>query len=174
MAHVLASGQQSSCRRMFLSVLINYCVEDGMVKKILIMIPALLLLCVTAAMAAGESYMDADAFKAIIENQEPVIIADIQKPKDFQKHQFYGSIETSAYPVKTEEQQQLLDPVIEMFEKTGNRVILVGPRGTSAAKRAYKYLLEQSIPQDKLFILKGGIKEWPYKELFIDVAGGCA
>ncbi len=145
-----------------------------MVKKLLILMSALFLLSAAWATAAEINYIPADDFKAIIENNTPVIIADIQKPKDFQKHQFYGSIETSAYPVKTETQQQLLDKVVEMFEKTGNQVVIVGPRGTSAAKRAFKYLLDEAIPAEKLLILKGGIKEWPYKELLIDVAGGCA
>lgn len=128
----------------------------------------------TWAFAANINYIEADDFKAIIDDNTPVIIADIQKPKDFQKHQFYGSIETDAYPVKTETQQQLLDTIVEMFEKTGNQIVIVGPRGTSAAKRAFNYLLDEAIPADKLFILKGGIKQWPYKELLIDVAGGCA
>ena len=145
-----------------------------MVKKLLIFMSAFCLLSATWAFAAEINYIRADDFKTIIVNNTPVIIADIQKPKDFQKHQFYGSIETSAYPVKTETQQQLLDKVIEMFEKTGNQVIIVGPRGTSAAKRAFKYLLDEAVPAEKLLILKGGIKEWPHKDLLIDVAGGCA
>lgn len=145
-----------------------------MVKKLLILLSTFCLLSAVGAFAADINYISADDFKDIIENNTPVIIADIQKAKDFQKHQFYGSIETSAYPVKTETQQQLLDKVVEMFEKTGNQVVIVGPRGTSAAKRAFKYLLDQAVPAEKLFILKGGIKEWPYKDLLIDVAGGCA
>ncbi len=148
--------------------------EVIMVKKLLFLISVFCLLSAGNVFASDINYIAADDFKAIIENNKPVIIADIQKAKDFQKHQFYGSIETSAYPVKTETQQQLLDQVIEMYEKTGNQVVIVGPRGTSAAKRAFRYLLDQAVPVEKLFILKGGIKEWPYKELLIDVAGGCA
>lgn len=145
-----------------------------MVKKLLMLIPAFCLLSAAGVFAADINYISADDFKAIIENNKPVIIADIQKPKDFQKHQFYGSIETSAYPVKTETQQQLLDNIVEMYEKTGNQIVIVGPRGTSAAKRAFQYLLDQAVPAEKLFILKGGIKQWPYMDLLIDVAGGCA
>ena len=145
-----------------------------MIQRFLILIPAFCLFCVAAAFAAENNYIEADAFKTMIENNAPVIIADIQKPKNFQKHQFFGSIETGAYPVKTETQQQLLDQIIEMYEKTGNQIVIVGPRGTSAAKRALQYLEDEAVPVEKIFILKGGIKKWPYTELLIDVAGGCA
>ena len=61
-----------------------------------------------------------------------------------------------------------------MFEKTGSPIVIVGPRGTSGARRACEYLLEQGIPQEKIFLLDGGIRDWPYKEMLMDIAGGCA
>ncbi len=145
-----------------------------MLKKALLLAPVFWLLCTVTVFAADISYMPADDFKSMLDEKKPIVIADIQKPKEFKKHHFYSSIETNAYPVKTSDSRQQLDKVVNMYEKTGNPVIIVGPRGSSASKRALKYLLEQDIPADEVYILKGGIKAWPYKELLIDIAGGCA
>ena len=145
-----------------------------MFKKALVMVPAFWLLCTVVAVAADINYMAVDDFKSMLDGQKPVVIADIQKPKDFQKHHFYTAIETDAYPVKKDASKQLLDKVVDMYEKTGNPIVIVGPRGSSASKRAYKYLLEQDVPAQKVFILKGGLRAWPYKELLIDLSGGCA
>lgn len=145
-----------------------------MLKKALVMVPAFWLLCTVAAIAANINYMLADELKSMLDNKKPLVIADIQKTKEFKKHHFYSAIETSAYPVKSNADKQLLDKVVDMYAKTGNPIVIVGPRGSSASKRAYNYLLDQGVPEDKIFILKGGVKDWPYKELLIDIAGGCA
>jgi len=145
-----------------------------MLKKTLLLVSVFWMLFTVAAIAAEIQYMPADDLKTMLDDKKPVVIADIQKPKEFQKHHFYSAIETSAYPVKSDAEKQLLDKVVSMYEKTDNPIVIVGPRGSSASRRAYAYLLDQDVPEDKIFILKGGIKEWPYKELLIDIAGGCA
>lgn len=33
------------------------------------------------------------------------------------------------------------------------------------AKRSYDYLKENGVPEVKLYILKGGVEKWPYKEM---------
>jgi rhodanese-related sulfurtransferase len=145
-----------------------------MVKKFLLLIPAICMLCAFSAAAADMSFLTADEFKTMLDKNSPMVIADIQKPRDFQKKHFYDAIETDAYPVKKDADKKQLGQILEMYEKTGNPVIIVGPRGGSGSKRAYKYLLKGGVPADKLFILKGGMREWPYEELLIDTAGGCA
>ncbi len=143
-------------------------------KKLSVFVLALLLLCAGNVFAGGENFITAEDFKVILDGNKPAVIADIQKPKDFQKAHFYDAIETDAYPVKKDAEKEQLGKIVEMYQKTGNQVIIVGPRGGSGSKRAYQYLLEQGIPADKLFILKGGMRKWPYEELLIDTAGGCA
>ncbi|RLB86256.1 MAG: rhodanese-like domain-containing protein, partial [Deltaproteobacteria bacterium] len=113
-------------------------------------------------------------FKEWLADKKPMILADIQKSNDFKKHHFYGAIETNAYPVKTSGDVAKLDVILRMFHKTGNDVIILGPRGGSSAKRAGNYLLEEGVPMEKLFILDGGIRNWPEQEMLLDVAGGCA
>ena len=132
------------------------------------------LLCTVSATAANINSISSRDFKEMMDNRKPVIIADIQKMNDFRKHHFYAAIETNAYPVKSSFDKDKLETVIEMFEKTGNPIVVVGPRGTSASIRACEYLLERGIPQEKIFFLDGGIRDWPNPEMLMDIAGGCA
>ncbi|MCF6186555.1 MAG: rhodanese-like domain-containing protein [Desulfobulbaceae bacterium] len=133
------------------------------------------LLCFAAAAGAAElNFMDAARFKGLCSSKAPMVLADIQKPHDFKKHHFFAAVETDAYPVKTGADKAKLAVIQQMFQKTGNDVIVIGPRGGPASKRAAKYLIEQGIPADKVFILEGGVKKWPDQEMLLDVAGGCA
>ena len=135
----------------------------------------LLLGFVVATAAAAElNYMDAARFKGLCSSKAPMLLADIQKPHDFKKHHFFAAVETDAYPVKSASDKAKLDVIRQMFQKTGNDVILIGPRGGPASKRAANALIEQGIPADKVFILEGGVKKWPDQEMLLDVAGGCA
>jgi rhodanese-related sulfurtransferase len=144
-------------------------------KKVVKLIMVALLFCFTAtAWATDISMVDTHKFKEWLADKKPMILADIQKPNDFKKHHFYGAIETSAYPVKTAGDKSKLDVILRMFHKTDNDVIILGPRGGSSAQRAGNYLLEEGIPMEKLFILDGGIRNWPEQEMLLDVAGGCA
>jgi rhodanese-related sulfurtransferase len=148
-----------------------------MVKKWLerfVLVAIFWLFCTVSVSAGTLNIISSGDFKEMLDTQKPVIIADIQKRNDFRKHHFYAAIETNAYPVKTSSERKKLETIVEMFEKTGNPIVIVGPRGTSGSKRASEYLLEQGVPQDKIFLLEGGIREWPYKELLMDIAGGCA
>lgn len=147
-----------------------------MYREIVKLIMVVLLLCVAATTtgAADLTYVDAAEFKGWLNNKKPMIIADIQKPNSFQKHHFYGAIETDASPVKTGKGKGRLDVIVRMFQKTGNDVVIIGSRGGASSRRAANYLMEQGVPADKVFILDGGIKNWPDQEMLLDVAGGCA
>jgi len=134
----------------------------------------LLLSFAATAGAAELNYMDAARFKGLCSSKAPMVLADIQKPHDFRKHHFFAAIETDAYPVKTGTDKAKLEVILQMFQKTGNDVIVIGPRGGPASKRAANYLIEQGIPAEKIFVLEGGIKKWPDQEMLLDVAGGCA
>ncbi len=144
-------------------------------KAVIRMIMGILVLGLTVSAGAAEvNRLGADQLKGWLAQKKPVILADIQKQREYEKHHFFGSIETDAYPVKQDVEKRRLDTVIRMFNKTGNPVVVIGPRGTNAAKRAAMYLIEQGVPADKVFILDGGIKKWPDQEELLDTATGCA
>ncbi|MFP7755383.1 rhodanese-like domain-containing protein [Thermodesulfobacteriota bacterium B35] len=124
--------------------------------------------------AADLNYVDATQFKQWLAEKRPLILADIQKLPDYRKHHFYGAIGTTAYPVKSDADRSKLAAVVEMFRKTGNMVVIIGPRGKASARRAFVFLVEQGIPGDKIVILTGGIHDWPDREMLLDIAGGCA
>jgi len=145
-----------------------------MFKKLVLLVPAICLLCAAWSVAAEINYKSADEFKIMLDSKAPVIIADIQKTNDFKMHYFFSAVETGSYPVKTDAQKEKLTKIVTLYETSGNDIVIVGPRGGSGAKRAQAYLLEHNVPAEKIFILEGGIKGWPYKEMFIDVSTGCA
>jgi rhodanese-related sulfurtransferase len=161
------------CGSVLVGPVVNFFLKEEILKKLSLFV-VVLLLCATNVLAGDENFITADDFKAMLDKNTPVVIADIQKAKNFQKQHFFDAVETDAYPVKKDAEKEQLGKIVELFQKTGNPVVIVGPRGGSGAKRAYRYLLDQGVPADKLFILKGGVREWPYEELLIDTAGGCA
>ncbi len=130
-------------------------------------IVALFFICLLNVAAIFESfnYLEADQFKQWIDTGKPVIIVDIQVKDEFAAHHFPGSIETNAYPVKTDAEKKQIDPAVETYKKTSHDVVVVCPRGGGGAKRCYSYLKSQGIPDEKLFILKGGVEKWPYRDM---------
>lgn len=136
-------------------------------KKFIIIPMALVFLLNVAAIFQSFNYLEADQFKAWIDSDKPVIIADIQVKDEFAAHHFAGSSETNAFPVKTDAEKKQIDSVVEAFKKTGHDVVVVCPRGGGGAKRCYSYLKSQGIPEEKLTILKGGVAKWPYREMLV-------
>lgn len=118
-----------------------------------------------AAIFQSYNYLNADQFKEILNTKQPVIIVDIQDKKAFTAYHFPGSIETNAFPVKTNAQRNLLMPVVEIYQKTGHNIVIVCPRGGGGAKRTYSFLRSQGIAKEKLVILTGGIDKWPYRNM---------
>jgi len=144
-------------------------------KAVVRCIMVFLVLGLAGALHAAEiNKVSAAQLKTWLDQKKPVVLADIQKRRDYEKHHFFGSVETDAYPVKKDVEKRRLDSVIRMFHKTGNPVVIIGPRGSAAAKRAGRYLIEQGVPEDKVFILEGGVKNWPDQEMLLDTATGCA
>jgi rhodanese-related sulfurtransferase len=133
----------------------------------------LFLLVAVAAGAAEYTIVDAAQFKGWLNDRKPMILADIQKPDSFKKHHFYGAVETNASPAKTEKETGKLDVIVRKFQKTGKDVVVIGSRGGASARRTAAYLIDRGIPADKVFILDGGVKYWPDREMLLDVAGGC-
>ena len=112
------------------------------------------------------NHVSASDFKEWLQNGRELILVDIQPARKFSKHHFAGSIETNAFPVKSKAEQELLIPALEAYQASGHEVVVICPAGGGGAERAFTALNKKGIPHSKLFILTGGIKKWPYQELF--------
>jgi rhodanese-related sulfurtransferase len=126
---------------------------------------AVLLFSVT--LACAENYVKPDQFKQWIETSKSVQIVDIQTPDEYEKHHFKSSIQTNAYPVKSDEEKQKLDRILPTLQASKDDVVVVCPRGVGGAKNTYEHLKSKGIPEERLFILGQGVEGWPYKELFV-------
>ena len=124
-----------------------------------------ILISATSAMAAN--YIEPQELKELFDKKKPVILIDIQPAADFEKQHLPGSIETNAFPAKTDEEKARLDKALPIIQASKDPVVVVCPRGKSGAKNSYNYLESKGISEDRMTILEGGIHEWPYKELFV-------
>ena len=132
-----------------------------------------LLLVAFAAGAADYKFMDPEDLKIRLDTKEPLILVDIQKENAYKEHHFYGSIRTYAYPARTELDTQSLVQAVRVYEQTQNDVVIIGPRGGRACMRAHDFLVTRGIPTEKIYILEGGIRDWPYREMLLNLVGGC-
>lgn len=143
-------------------------------EKILTLASLLLFMFCLPTVALAYNMMKADDLKVRIETKQPTILLDIQKKNAYKEHHFYGSIRTFAYPAKTDMQLESAVQGVRMHKQTGNDVVIIGPRGGRASKRTFDFLVTRGIPEDKIFILEGGIKKWPYKKMLLNIKGGCS
>ena len=133
--------------------------------KRIVLTAIITMISATAAMAAN--YIEPQELKELFDKKKPVILIDIQPAADFEKQHLPGSIETNAFPAKTDEEKARLDKALPIIQASKDPVVVVCPRGKSGAKNSYNYLESKGISEDRMTILEGGIHEWPYKELFV-------
>ena len=107
----------------------------------------------------------AKTFKEWLNQDKDMILVDIQPAKKFAKHHFAGSIETNAFPVKKKAQQEQLAPALAAYQDNPRDVVVICPAGGGGAERAYKHLKKSGVSERQLYILKGGIKKWPFPEM---------
>ena len=143
-------------------------------EKILTFACLLLFMFCLPSIALAYNMMNADELKVRIDTKQPTILLDIQKKNAYKEHHFYGSIRTFAYPAKTDMQLESAVQGVRMFKQTGNDVVIIGPRGGRAAKRTFDFLVTRGVPENKVFILDGGIRKWPYKKMLLNIKGGCS
>ncbi|MDI6801453.1 MAG: rhodanese-like domain-containing protein [Thermodesulfovibrionales bacterium] len=134
-------------------------------RKYLVLAMAFVFVLTTSAFAAN--MVKADEFKKWLESGKKMIIVDIQPKDEFEKHHFKDSIETNAYPAKTDEEKKRLDKTIPIIQASKDDVVIICPRGGSGASNTYDYLKSKDVPENRLYILEGGIAGWPYKEMLI-------
>lgn len=133
---------------------------------------AMALACMPA-LGLASNLIEPEELKTRLDAGQPTILVDIQPRNAFNEHHFSGSIRTFAYPAKTERDTNSLVQAVRLFKSTGNEVVIIGPRGTRAEERSRDFLVGRGIPEEKLFILKGGIDGWPYREMLLKLQGGC-
>jgi len=134
---------------------------------------AVLFLMIAGIATAGieYNYIDSDNLMKSLQEKKAIHLVDIQKKNDFLQHHFFGSLETGAYPVKSEQDMIRIKEVLHDLQATNKPVVIIGPRGTRAAGRTYEYLLEQGIAAQRLAILKSGIRGWPAPEILLNTSG---
>lgn len=128
---------------------------------------SLLMFFCSGMPASAENLLEPDVFKQWLDGGKPVIIVDIQVPDEFQKHHFKNSIETNAFPAKTDEEKKKLDGILPVVNSSGDDVVIVCPRGGGGAKNTYDYLKTRGVSESRMHILEKGIEGWPYKEVFV-------
>jgi len=135
-----------------------------MLKKLVL---SFTLTLASATMALAANYIESQELKELLDKKTPVILVDIQPAADFEKQHLPGSIETNAFPAKTDEEKARLDKVLARIKSSKDPVVVVCPRGKSGAKNSYNHLESKGVSEDRMQILEGGIAEWPFKELFV-------
>jgi len=123
------------------------------------------MLIVATVSAADYNFVSPDRFKEGLATGKKSIIVDIQVPDEFVKRHFKGSLETNAYPVKTDEERKRLDAVLATINASQDDVVIICPRGGGGAKNTYDYLKSKGVDEKRLFILEKGMEGWPYPEL---------
>lgn len=135
-------------------------------KKIVFMLWIAVLGMAQLVNASGYQYVSAEELKGWLTAEQSVMLVDIQVEKEFAAHHIAGSLETNAFPVKSGADRQRIDPALKLHQANNyGAVVVVCPRGKGGAKRAYDYLSQTGVVDDKLYILTGGMDKWPYREL---------
>ncbi len=116
-------------------------------------------------------YIDSNSFLSRLKKKESIYMVDIQKKNDYLRHHFYGALPTGAYPVRSQQDRRKLADIVDDLDNNDNPVVIIGPRGTHASKRAYMVLAQQGIDPKRLAILKKGIRGWPHPELLLNTYG---
>ncbi|MCX7769722.1 MAG: rhodanese-like domain-containing protein [Proteobacteria bacterium] len=115
--------------------------------------------------AQNYNYLKAEVLKKWVDSGKKIHIIDVQKDEDFNKKHLKGSIATGAYPVKSDQDKAKLDRIVEKVKSDNLEIVIVCPRGGGAAKNTYEYMRSRGIEEKRLYILEGGIQEFPYKEM---------
>ncbi len=124
---------------------------------------ALVLFLAPAARAADYNYLAPEAAKERMAKDPSLFILDIQPGEDFAKGHLDGATSTTAYPVKSDADRAKLDALMpSLKEKTGD-VLIVCPAGGGGATRTFDYLEKEGIARERLLILEGGQKGWPFE-----------
>jgi rhodanese-related sulfurtransferase len=116
-----------------------------------------------AASPDGYNYIAADALQKRITAGSPMILIDICPVDQFAAGHIKGSIETNAYPVKTDAEKTRLTKYLPKIKAASEDVIIVCPGGGSGAKNTFDFYKANGIEEKRLLILEKGMNKWPYE-----------
>lgn len=129
---------------------------------------SLIVMMCFAAPAFASNSVKPEVFKHWLESGKSMVIVDIQPADDFEEQHFKGAVETNAFPARTDEEKKRLDKALAKIQTARDSVVvIVCPRGKTGASNAYEYLKSRGVPENRLFILEGGIAGWPWPALFV-------
>lgn len=114
------------------------------------------------------NYISPEELKTRLQSGAQQCILDIQVQNEFSEHHIKGAVATYAYPVKSEADRNRIEKEMARLQADEEPIIIVCPRGEGGARRAYDYLLEKGINEDRLYILEKGQGGWPYENLLDD------
>lgn len=113
--------------------------------------------------AMGYNYISQEDMRDQLNAKAQVTIVDICPIDQFAKGHLPGSIETNAYPVKTDEERAKLTPTLSKLKASSEDIVIVCPGGRGGAKRTYDFYVANGIDEDRLKILEKGMNGWPYQ-----------
>jgi rhodanese-related sulfurtransferase len=136
-----------------------------MVKRTIGVISVLLLVAGSgwAASSDGYNYIAPDALQKRITEGSPMILIDICSVDQFAAGHIKGSIETNAYPVKTDAEKARLAKYLPQIKTASEDVIIVCPRGGGGAKNTFDFYKSNGVEEKRLLILEKGMEKWPYE-----------
>ena len=137
-----------------------------MERKIMMLCLALVAPLLVPYVAVAANYVKPDIFKQWLTSNKQIVIVDIQTAENFGAHHFKGSIETNAFPAKSDDEKKQLDKILPKVQSSKGDVVIICPKGKGGALNTYDYLKSKGVPETRLLILEGGIDGWPYPELF--------
>jgi len=138
--------------------------KGSLMRNRIIFICALLLLSSATSFAEGYNYVTAAELRDQMKSSVQLSILDIQFEGAYKAGHFANALATYAYPVKTDASRSLIDAQLSNLKPNGP-VIIVSHRGGGGAMRALDYLKSKGLEASRLFILKRGMKDWPYPAL---------
>ena len=138
-------------------------------KKIIVLLVVLLLCFATSGWSFFYQYMTAGEVRKKLQAGSSLALVDIQVEEEFASHHLQGALASYAYPVKSAADQQKLHTLLSQLQTSSEPVVIICPRGGGGAKRAYDYLQDQGIAEDRLYILEKGQQGWPYADLLAQI-----
>ena len=112
----------------------------------------------------GYKFIPAVELEKRIKQGPPIILIDICPVDQFAKGHIPGSIETNAYPSKTDEEKARLDKVMSKITASADDVVIVCPKGGGGAKNTVDYYTSKGVSEKRLLILEQGMGGWPYEK----------
>lgn len=131
-------------------------------KKLFIATLTLLLLPVMA-WAMDYNYISQNEMRDTLDTKAEVTIVDICPVDQFSKGHLPGSIETNAYPVKSDAERERLASTLTTLKASTDNIVIVCPGGGGGAKRTYDFYVANGIQENRLQILEKGMNGWPYQ-----------